>query len=329
MSRNVLALFRVAPAKDAAAGRHDACGQRVVPALQHELEEGRRALRKLRHLHTGLRIQQSEAGVYVPLGAVDAQAQVNFDRLHATGVLAGGPRVGLQLCPGRAHRKEGRVRHGLRVGRDGIVLVVAHVYVARLEARENPLDHAHLLVRRAVLDQHEWLPAWVDVRAVQRVARHNVYVARQVRLKRLAFRCLDARLACDDGADLGRWPILFDDAVDVAGLDGVHDKVALARHEMSVPEHREAGALPLLLQRLVLLRTITYVDVLPPSITKAQGVQPPHIAHTDNANLTRRRIPHGGTAQVTFSTTFHVARTTFAGVASCCAAAGACVHGAA
>ena len=220
------------------------------------------------------------------------------------------------------------MRHGLRVGRDGIVLVVAHVYVARLEARENPLDHAHLLVRRAVLDQHEWLPAWVDVRAVQRVARHNVHVTRQVRLKRLAFRRLDARLAGDDGADLGRGPILFHDAVDVAGLDGVHDKVALARHEMPVPEHREAGALPLALQRLVLLRAITHVDVLPPRITKAQRVQPPHIAHSDNANLTRRRIPHGGRGQGTFSTPFHVARTTFAGVA-CYAAAGACLHGAA
>lgn len=50
------------------------------------------------------------------------------------------------------------MRDRLRVGRHFVMLVVAQVYVARLERREHLLHQAHLLVGRSVLDE--------DLRAV-------------------------------------------------------------------------------------------------------------------------------------------------------------------
>jgi hypothetical protein len=81
------------------------------------------------------------------------------------------------------------VRDGLRVGRDAVVLARRQVDVLGAEAAEDRFDFGEGGVRGAVLDQDERLAAWVNVGAVEGVARDDVDVGGEVLLE-----CLDLRV---------------------------------------------------------------------------------------------------------------------------------------
>lgn len=50
---------------------------------------------------------------------------------------------------------------------------------------------------------HQWLSVWVHLGPVERMAREDLYIRRQVFLECVQFRSLARRLPTDDGPDFG------------------------------------------------------------------------------------------------------------------------------
>ena len=190
-------------AKDSLARSVHAAGQLVAVAGEHQLEQVRDRLGVLLDLLLGGRVEDGEAGVDVPLVCVDAQRDVHLYVFNAANVAGRFPGE-LVICgPRGAHAEEGGVRHGLRVGRDAVVLLAREVHVLGAQARQDVFDKGKVGVGRAVLDEDQWLALWVDAGPVERVARHDADVAGQVLLKGGYLGRLARRLASDDGAELG------------------------------------------------------------------------------------------------------------------------------
>ena len=196
----------LAPAlgEDLGPGGEEAGAEGGEVALEHELVEVGDAAGVLGDLLPGLGVEDGEAGVDVPLLAVDAEHGVDLDVLDAADVAAELPGE-LGVCvPGLAHAEEGGVGDGLGVGGDAVVLQGREVDEARAEAGEHRLDPAKGRVRGPVLDQHQGLVERVDGRAVQGVDGDDVDVQGEVGLEGLDLRVLAGRLAAGDGSEFGR-----------------------------------------------------------------------------------------------------------------------------
>lgn len=121
-------------AKDVVAGPLDALSELKALALEHQLEQLGDRGRILADLDLGGRVEDGQAGVHVPLVAVDAQRHVDLDVLDAARpalLLPGELVVG---SPGRAHAQECGMGHGLGVGRDAVMLLGCQVHELGLEA---------------------------------------------------------------------------------------------------------------------------------------------------------------------------------------------------
>ena len=127
-------LLLVRAAKHSVPRRIHAPAQLVPVASQHQLEQLRHRLGVLLDLLLGVRVQDGEAGVYVPFVRIDAQGDVDFDVLDAADVAGRFPRKLVVGGPGGAHAQEGGVCDGLRVGRDAVVLFARQVHVLGLQA---------------------------------------------------------------------------------------------------------------------------------------------------------------------------------------------------
>lgn len=143
-----------AAAKDALLGRVDAGAQLVPFALEHELVQLCRALGVLLNLLAGFGVKDGQAGVDVPLLAVDSQHNVDLDVLDAANVAGRLPRVLLHAVPGLAHGEKGRVSDGLRVGCDMVVLLGRQVDMSALKASQDSLNFLERLLRSTMLDQN-------------------------------------------------------------------------------------------------------------------------------------------------------------------------------
>lgn len=113
----------------------------------------------------------------------------------------------------------------LRVGCDLVVLLVAHVDVSGLEALEDILDHADLLLRAAVVDDHERLALSSDTGPVKRVHADNVRVLGEVALECDLLRRLDTRLTGNSSADLRARAVLLHNSVNGRSLNTVDDQI--------------------------------------------------------------------------------------------------------
>lgn len=195
-------LIPVAP-KHGLGRRIDPVAQLFLMAGQHELEQLSHALGVLADLPLGVGVEDGEACVDMPLVAVDAQRHVDLDVLDAAHVardLPGKLRVGV---PGGAHRQEGGVRDGLRVGRDAVVLGGRQVDVLGVQAGQDALDQLEGRVGGAVLDQDERLPFGIDAGPVERVDGNDLDVGREVLLEGGNFGGFARGLPADDGTELG------------------------------------------------------------------------------------------------------------------------------
>lgn len=114
--------------------------QLVGPALEHELVQLRGGASVLVYLLAGLWVEDGQPGVDVPLLRVDSQHQVDLCVLDASDVPRPFPGELLGRVPRLAHGEEGGVRHGLRVGRDSVVLAGREYHLCGVEALEDGFD---------------------------------------------------------------------------------------------------------------------------------------------------------------------------------------------
>lgn len=139
--------------KDSGARGVYAGAQFVFLAREHELEELGHAFGVLLDLLLRRGIQDREAGVDVPFVCVDAERDVDFDVLDAADVARQFPRELVVGQPGGAHGEEGRVRYGLRVGGNAVVLLRGEVDVLGFQTGEHCFDEVEGGVCGAVFDQ--------------------------------------------------------------------------------------------------------------------------------------------------------------------------------
>lgn len=154
----------------------DACGELLALSLQYQLEQFGHRCCVLPYLLLRGRVEHREPGVDVPLVAVDAQRDVDLDILDPALPPRDFPGELVVRVPGGAHAQERRVRDRLRVGRDAVVLGCAQVHKLGAEALEYRLDESEAGRGGPVIDQHEWLPGWIDVRPVEGVAGDDLDV---------------------------------------------------------------------------------------------------------------------------------------------------------
>ena len=169
-------------------GGVDAGTQLLAASLEHQVVELRGRPGELVDLLVGFGVEDGEPCVDVPLLRVDAQHQVDFDVFDAAYVACPLPR---ELCigvPCLAHAQERRVRDGLRVGRDTVVLLSRQVDMLGVETAEDRLNFVEGLIRGTVVDQHQWLPLGVNTGAMERVTGDDVHIARQILLEGLDLR---------------------------------------------------------------------------------------------------------------------------------------------
>jgi hypothetical protein len=168
--QQLMALVAMDAAKDGLARSVHARRELVAVPRQHQLEQLRDRLGVLLDLLLGVRVEDGEPRVDMPFVRVDAQRDVDLDVLDAANVARRFPGELVVGGPGGAHAEEGGVRHGLRVGRDAVVLLARQVHVLGAQAGQDVLDKGEVGVRGAVLDQDQRLAFGVDTRPVERVA---------------------------------------------------------------------------------------------------------------------------------------------------------------
>lgn len=89
----------------------------------------------------------------MPFVWIDTQRDVDLDVLNATYISRNLPRELIVGMPGSAHAQECRMRDGLRVCGDSIMLLSAEMDDFGLERREDTFNKLQALVRGSVLDQ--------------------------------------------------------------------------------------------------------------------------------------------------------------------------------
>jgi len=185
------------------ARRRDPAREAGAIAAQHELEQLGHARGVLADLRAGLGVQDGEAGVDVPLVAVDAQRHVDLDVLDPARVPRHLPRELPVVRPRGAHAQEGGVRHRLRVRRDLVVPRRRQVHVLRLEAGEHGLDLRQRRLAGPVPDEDERLLAGVDGGAMERVDGDDGDVGGEMPLEGFDFWRLARGLAANYSTMLG------------------------------------------------------------------------------------------------------------------------------
>lgn len=103
-----------------------------------------------------------------------------------------------------------------------------------IQARQNTDTEINTLLRRSVLDDHEWLPRWVYCGTMQGMARDDFHVTGQILIKGGQLRGFTRSLTSNDGANFGRGAILGNNFVNELSLDTVNDPVAGPRDKVTI-----------------------------------------------------------------------------------------------
>lgn len=214
----------------------DALGQLLPVTTKHELEQLGDTLCVLANLAPSTWVEDRKTRIDMPLVTVDAKGDVHLHVLDAADVAWYFPRELLVCFPRTAHGQESGVGDCLRVGSYAVVHLGGEVDMFGLEAAEDALHKVDGLLRATVVDDYEGLSFRIDARAVERVARHDLNIGREMLLEGLNLRSLGRGLATNDSTLLGGRAKAGNNGINTFSFDAIHDPVAAARHEVTILE---------------------------------------------------------------------------------------------
>lgn len=139
--------------KDSSTSSSYASLKLLAMSPKHKLEQISNGLCVFSDLLLGVRIENCEAGVDMPLLRVDAKSEVDLHVFYSSNIAVMLPR---ELCigvPCFAHREEGSMRDGLCICGYLVMLSSCEVYDGGIKTRKDFLDLREALIASAMLDQ--------------------------------------------------------------------------------------------------------------------------------------------------------------------------------
>ena len=169
--------------KDSSTGSSYAPLKLLAMSPKHKLEQISDGLSVFANLLLGVWIENSQAGVDMPLLRVDAESEVDFHVLYSSNIAGMLPRKLCVRVPCFAHGEERSMSDSLRVRSNLVVLSSCEVYDSGVETGQDFLDLCEALITGAMLNQnlaqvshlsdptpfkptYQRLASWINVRAV-------------------------------------------------------------------------------------------------------------------------------------------------------------------